>query len=112
MTLEEHMKMFHNQVGKHGSHGEYTEIRDYIDSLSNSEMLDALLGDDWDEYEEETKSDPALTKLEVAQNLTITTAQAIVDANAASWDAQQHVYMTQEEYQDALEMLSLAEQQQ
>lgn len=58
------------------------------------------------------KSDPALTKLEVAQNLTITTAQAIVDANAASWDAQQHVYMTQEEYQDALEMLSLAEQQQ
>jgi len=40
---------FNNQVGKHGSCGEFTDVRDAVDNMTNSELMDLILGDDWDD---------------------------------------------------------------
>ena len=42
-------KFFYNQLNKHGDVGGHTDIREYVDAMTNSELLDMLLGSDWDE---------------------------------------------------------------
>jgi len=49
MIIEVLIKFFYNQLRKHGHVGGYTDIREYVDDMSNSELLDMILGDDWDE---------------------------------------------------------------
>ena len=42
-------KFFYNQLNKHGDVGGHTDIREYVDAMTNSELLDMILGSDWDE---------------------------------------------------------------
>jgi len=49
MLIEELVKFFNNQLYKHGDVGGHTDIREYVDAMTNSELLDKILGDDWDE---------------------------------------------------------------
>ena len=42
---------FNNQLSKHGDVGGHTDIRDVVDDMTNSELMDLILGDDWDEDE-------------------------------------------------------------
>ena len=43
------IKFFDNQLGKHGQVGGHTDKREYVDNMTNSELLDIILGDDWEE---------------------------------------------------------------
>lgn len=45
-------KFFYNQLNKHGDVGGHTDIREYVDAMTNSELLDMLLGSDWDEEQD------------------------------------------------------------
>jgi hypothetical protein len=54
-------KFFYNQLNKHGDVGGHTDIREYVDAMTNSELLDMLLGNDWDE--EPTSSNKVLLSL-------------------------------------------------
>jgi hypothetical protein len=36
-------KFFYNQLNKHGDVGGHTDIREYVDAMTNSELLDMLL---------------------------------------------------------------------
>lgn len=45
-ALAEHKEdVFDNQVAKHGSHEGHTRFGEYLDSLSNTELLEILTGE-------------------------------------------------------------------
>jgi hypothetical protein len=57
MILEDLPKFFYNQLNKHGHVGGHTDIREYVDAMSNSELLDLILGGDWDEDHDRVQLD-------------------------------------------------------
>jgi hypothetical protein len=54
--LQERVQGFNDQVKKHGDCGGYTDYVEYVNDMTNSELLDVLLGYDWSEDNRDKKS--------------------------------------------------------
>lgn len=49
-NLNEFKKVFYHNVAKHGQYCDYTDFREYVDSLTPAELLDILLDSGWDRH--------------------------------------------------------------